>query len=238
MKIALLGYGKMGKAIEKIAIERGHQIVLKTNSSTLFSPDDLYETDVAIEFSTPKNAVYNIMTCFEANTPVVVGTTGWYKDFKMISERCINEERTLLHATNFSVGVNLFFEINKRLAELMNPYSQYSASIEEIHHTEKLDAPSGTAITLAEDTVSNLDLIKGWKNNTTIKDNEVLITSKRLPNVPGTHTVKYESKIDTIEITHTAKSREGFALGAVLAAEFTLKRKGLLTMKDVLFCFE
>ncbi len=238
MKIALLGYGKMGKAIEKIAIERGHQIVLKTNSSTLFSPDDLYETDVAIEFSTPKNAVYNIMTCFEANVPVVVGTTGWYKDFKMISERCIKEERTLLHATNFSVGVNLFFEMNKRLAELMNPYPQYNVDIEEIHHTEKLDAPSGTAITLAEEVVNTLDLKKGWKNNKEVKENEVLITSKRLPNVPGTHVVKYDSKIDTIEITHTAKSREGFALGAVLGAEFTLKRKGLLTMKDVLFCFE
>lgn len=238
MKIALLGYGKMGKAIEKIAIERGHQIVLKTNSSTLFSPADLYETDVAIEFSTPRNAVYNIMTCFEANVPVVVGTTGWYKDFKMISDRCINEERTLLHATNFSVGVNLFFEINKRLAELMNPYPQYNVSLEEIHHTEKLDAPSGTAITLAEDVVSTLELKKTWKNNAEVKENEVLISSKRLPNVPGTHTVKYESKIDTIEIIHTAKSREGFALGAVLAAEFTKTRKGLLTMKDVLFCFE
>lgn len=238
MKIALLGYGKMGKAIEKIAIERGHQIVLKTNSSTLFSPADLYETDVAIEFSTPRNAVYNIMTCFEANVPIVVGTTGWYKDFKMISDRCINEERTLLHATNFSVGVNLFFEINNRLAELMNPYPQYNVSLEEIHHTEKLDAPSGTAITLAEDVVNKLDLKKGWKNNKEVTINEVLISSKRLPNIPGTHTVKYESKIDTIEITHTANSREGFALGAVLGAEFTQKRKGLFTMKDVLFCFE
>ena len=238
MKIALLGYGKMGKAIEKIAIERGHQIVLKTNSSTLFSPADLHETDVAIEFSTPKNAVYNIMTCFEANVPVVVGTTGWYKDFKMISERCINEERTLLHATNFSVGVNLFFEINKRLAELMNPYPQYNVSLEEIHHTEKLDAPSGTAITLVEDVVNTLDFKKTWKNDKEVKEDEVLITCKRLPNVPGTHTVKYDSKIDSIEITHTAKCREGFALGAVLGAEFTLKRKGLLTMKDVLFCFE
>jgi 4-hydroxy-tetrahydrodipicolinate reductase len=178
------------------------------------------------------------MTCFEANVPVVVGTTGWYKDFKMISERCNKEERTLLHATNFSVGVNLFFEINKRLAELMNPYPQYNVSIEEIHHTAKLDAPSGTAITLAEDIVNTLDLKKGWKNNKEVNDSEVLITSKRLPDVPGTHFVKYDSKIDTIEITHTAKSREGFALGAVLGAEFTIKRKGLFTMKDVLFCFE
>lgn len=238
MKIALLGYGKMGKAIETIAIERGHQVVLKTNSSTLFSPDDLEDTDVAIEFSTPKNAVYNIMTCFEANVPVVVGTTGWYKDFKMISERCINEKRTLLYATNFSVGVNLFFEINKRLAELMNPYPQYASEIEEIHHTEKLDAPSGTAITLAEQVIENLELKKGWKNDSEVKDSELLINSKREENVPGTHIVKYESNIDTIEIKHTAKNREGFALGAVLAAEFTLKRDGLLTMKDVLFCFE
>lgn len=228
----------MGKAIEKIAIERGHQIVLKTNSSTLFSPEDLKDTDVAIEFSTPKNAVYNIMTCFEANVPVVVGTTGWYKDFKMISERCIKENKTMLYATNFSVGVNLFFEINKRLAELMNPYPQYNVDIEEIHHTQKLDAPSGTAITLAEQVVEKLDLKKGWKNNQVVTESEILITSKREENIPGTHVVKYESSIDSIEIKHTAKNREGFALGAVLAAEFTLKRKGLLTMKDVLFCYE
>lgn len=238
MRIALLGYGKMGKAIEKIAVERGHQIVLKTNSSTLFSPADLQDTDVAIEFSTPKNAVYNIMTCFEADTPVVVGTTGWYKDFKMISERCINEKHTLLYTTNFSVGVNLFFEINKRLATLMNPYPQYAVEIEEIHHTQKLDAPSGTAITLAEQTIEKLELKKSWKNDSTVKDSELLINSIRAENVPGTHVIKYESDIDTIELKHTAKSREGFALGAVLAAEFTLKRKGLLTMKDVLFCFE
>lgn len=238
MKIALLGYGKMGKAIEKIAIERGHQIVLKTNSTSLFSPEDLNGTDVAIEFSTPKNALYNIMTCFEANTPVVVGTTGWYKDFTMISERCLKEEQTLLYATNFSVGVNLFFEINKRLAKLMNPYPQYDVDIEEIHHKQKLDAPSGTAISLAEQVIDELELKKGWKNDQEINDSEIHIASKREENVPGTHLVKYESSIDILEIKHTAKNREGFALGAVLAAEFTLKRKGLLTMKDVLFCYE
>lgn len=235
MKIALLGYGKMGKAIEKIALERGHQIVLKTSSSTLFSPIDLEFTDVAIEFTTPENALYNIQTCFDADVPVVVGTTGWYASFKTVSERCIAENKTLLHATNFSVGVNLFFELNKRLAELMNPYPQYNLALEEIHHTEKLDAPSGTAITLAEMAISQLDGKTAWKNNAPIAENEVLITSKRLPNVPGTHTIKYESSIDTIELTHTAKSREGFALGAVIAAEFALKNKGLFTMKDVLF---
>ena len=156
----------------------------------------------------------------------------------MLSDRCINENRTLLYATNFSVGVNLFFEINKRLAQLMNPYPQYNVELEETHHIEKLDAPSGTSITLAEQVVENLDLKKGWKNNTPIKKSELLINSLREENVPGTHVVKYESNIDTIEIKHTAKNREGFALGAVLAAEFTLKRNGLLTMKDVLFCFE
>ncbi len=235
MKIALLGYGKMGKAIEKIALERGHQIVLKTNSSTLFSAEDLKETDVAIEFSTPDNALHNISTCFNANTPVVIGTTGWYNDFEAICDRCNQENQTMLYATNFSVGVNLFFELNKRLAKLMNDYPQYTVNIEEIHHTQKLDAPSGTAISLAEQIIAANDRKNSWKNDATIAENELQITSKREQDVPGTHSVQYDSEIDTIEIKHTAKNREGFALGAVLAAEFIAQKKGVFTMQDVLF---
>ncbi len=235
MKIALLGYGKMGKVIEKIAIERGHQIVLKTNSATLFSPDDLYDTDVAIEFSTPKNAVYNIMTCFEAKVPVVVGTTGWYNDFEMIRNRCEKENQTLLYATNFSIGVNLFFEMNKKMAQLMNSYPNYDVRIEEIHHTEKVDAPSGTAITTAEQIVAQIDRKDSWKNNVRTEKNELLITSKRIDAVPGTHIVTYDSSIDTIELKHVAKNRNGFGMGAVISAEFILNKKGLYTMKDVLF---
>lgn len=235
MKIALLGYGKMGKVIEKIAIERGHQIVLKTNSATLFSPDDLHDTDVAIEFSSPKNAVYNIMTCFEAKVPVVVGTTGWYNDFEMISDRCTKENQALVYATNFSIGVNLFFEINKKMAKLMNSYLDYDVQIEEIHHTEKLDAPSGTAITTAEQILEQIDRKSNWKSEVKHKDNDLLITSKRVDSVPGTHTVSYNSPIDSLELRHTAKNRDGFGTGAVVSAEFLLHKKGLYTMKDVLF---
>ncbi len=225
----------MGKVIEKIAIERGHQIVLKTNSATLFSPDDLYDTDVAIEFSTPKNAVYNIMTCFEANVPVVVGTTGWYSEFDRISNRCKAENQALIYATNFSIGVNLFFEMNKKLAKLMNNYPQYNVQVEEIHHTEKLDAPSGTAITTAEQIIKEIDSKKSWKNNTETKASDILITSKRIDAVPGTHTVAYNSSIDSIALRHVAKNRDGFGMGAVISAEYILGKKGLYTMKDVLF---
>lgn len=236
MKIAILGYGKMGKIIEKIAIERGHKIILKTNSKTKLKVEHLKDVDVAIEFSTPNNALNNIKTCFNANKPIVIGTTGWYSNFDEIKNICINENKTMLYSTNFSIGVNLFFEINKKIAKLMNPHIKYDVNIEEIHHIEKLDSPSGTAITLAEQIINNNERKNSWTNNNNTKNNtELIINSKREGKVPGTHIVKYTSDIDNIEIKHTANNREGFALGAVLASEFVLNKKGVLTMKDVLF---
>ncbi len=234
MKLALLGYGKMGKAIEKVAKDRGHEIILKTNSSTLFSPKSLKDVDVAIEFSTPNNAPYNILTCFDADVPVVVGTTGWYNEFELISKRCKEEEQAMLYATNFSIGVNIFFEINRRLAQLMSKQTQYNLTIEEIHHTEKLDAPSGTAISLAQQIIENNINYKQWEKEQTTQPKSIPIESKRIENVAGTHIVSYDSNVDTLEIKHTAKNREGFALGAVLGAEFLKDKKGIFTMKDVL----
>ncbi len=234
MKLALLGYGKMGKAIEKIATERGHEIVLKTNSTTIFSPKDLKGVDVAIEFSTLQNAPYNIFTCFDADVPVVVGTTGWYNEFELISKRCKEEDQAMLYATNFSIGVNIFFEINRRLAQLMSKQTQYNLTIEEIHHTEKLDVPSGTAISLAQQIIENNIHFKHWEKGQTKDETSIPIESKRIENVPGTHTVTYDSNVDTIEIKHNAKNRDGFALGAVLGAEFIQNKKGIFTMKDVL----
>ncbi len=235
MKIALIGYGKMGKAIEAIALERGHTIGLKVTSENAdYQPEDLSGCDVAIEFSLPEFSTSNIKKCFEAGVPVVVGTTGWYDEFYIISELCTTRGGAILHATNFSVGVNIFFEINERLASLMNSHEQYQVGMEEIHHTEKLDAPSGTAITLAEGVIKGLDRKEGWKNDEATEENEVLIESKRMKDVPGTHTVKYDSDIDFIEIKHEAKNRKGFALGAVLAGEFLKDKQGIFTMKDVL----
>ena len=235
MKIALIGYGKMGKAIEEIALEKGHTIVLKINSSNRadLTEKNLQQCDVAIEFTDPKTAVENIMLCIESGVPVVCGSTGWYEKEEAIKSYCITEDGTLLYASNFSIGVNIFFELNKKLAALMAARTAYTVSIEEIHHTQKKDAPSGTAITLAQQIISERNDKKGWTLNGGT-ENEISIVSKREDPAPGTHHVKYTSVIDEIEIIHTARSRKGFAEGALAAAEFIAGKKGIYTMQDVL----
>lgn len=236
MKIALSGYGKMGKEIEKIALERGHEIVVKFNDSDDWAgkEDKLAEADVAIEFSMPQSVVSNIFRCFDAEVPVVVGTTGWFGQLDHVKEVCRKHNRSILYASNFSIGVNLFFEANKVLAKLLNEHEGYEVELEETHHTAKVDSPSGTAITLANQIIDGLDRKDVWKNEKTDKDYELDIISHRVENVPGTHSVKYESDIDKIELIHTAKSRVGFAKGAVLAAEWLTDKKGVFTMTDLL----
>lgn len=236
MKIALIGYGKMGMAIEKIAKEQGHEIVLKISSKNKqhLTVDAIKKADVAIEFTAPDFAVDHILLCFQAQVPIAVGTTGWYHHLAQVEKESKQRGGTLLTATNFSIGVNIFFEINERLASLMSKRAEYSAQIKEIHHTEKLDSPSGTAITLAEGIIRQHERYSAWKNNETETNNELEILSHRKPNVPGTHEVTFNSTVDQISIIHEAKNREGFALGAVLAAEFIHDKKGIFTMKDVL----
>jgi 4-hydroxy-tetrahydrodipicolinate reductase len=230
MKIALLGYGKMGKVIEKVAEQRGHQIVLRKDNTTSF--DGLELADVAIDFSVPTSAVENISACFDRLVPVVCGTTGWLNDYNKVVDLCQEKQAAFLYGSNFSLGVNLFFELNRKLAQLMLPHEQYKVSMEEIHHTQKLDAPSGTAISLANDIIANSNY-SSWTLSDA-KDNEIAISAKRIENVPGTHSVFYDSAVDQIEIKHTALSREGFALGSVLAAEWIIGKKGVFSMKDVL----
>ena len=234
MNIALFGYGKMGKEIETIAQQRNHTIVLKiTNQNQhLITEDDLQKADVAIDFTTPHTVITNIETCFKANLPVVVGTTGWYDDFEKIKKECNAKNASLFYATNFSLGVNLFFKVNTYLAHLMNKYSDYNVSMEEIHHIHKLDKPSGTAITLANQIIDNIDR----KSNFSIEEQSpetIYIKDIREGEVPGTHIVKYQSLIDDIEIMHKAHNRKGFALGAVIAAEFLQHKKGIYTMSDI-----
>jgi 4-hydroxy-tetrahydrodipicolinate reductase len=236
MNIALIGYGKMGKEIEQIALSRGHKIVLKvdiTNAST-FAITDLKQADVAIEFSTPESATNNIYKCFDANIPIVVGTTGWMNHLDEVKEKCKEKNQTLFYASNYSIGVNLFFKLNQHLAKLMNSYPDYNVTMEEIHHVHKLDAPSGTAISLANQVIELNDIKNKWVNNTTKNNNELSIISKRIDEVPGTHTVTYSSPVDEINITHIAHNRKGFALGALLAAEFTIGKKGILGMNDLM----
>jgi len=244
MKIALLGYGKMGKIIEKIATDRKHEIVLTIDHDNLhdLTVENLEKADVAIEFSTPHSVLNNISKCFEAKTPIVIGTTGWYGQLQQIKDECLSSNNTLLYASNFSVGVNVFFHVNKVLAKIMNQYPYYDVQVEEIHHVHKLDAPSGTAMTIAEGIIENLDSKSEWvnvleKDNDdaidTVKDNQVLIESLRIDSVPGTHTVIYDSEVDSIEFKHTAHSRNGFALGAVLAAEWVKDRKGFFSASDM-----
>ena len=230
MRIALLGYGKMGKVIEAIALQRGHTIALKVSSDT--KDYRLTDVDVAIDFSTPESAVQNITQCFNQKVPVICGTTGWLKDYDAIVQMCKDTNGAFLYASNFSLGVNIFFELNNTLAQLMKGLPQYNVNIEEIHHTQKLDAPSGTAITLANDIIAHSEYTH-WTLDTP-KANELPIAAKRIENVPGTHEITYESTVDSIQIKHTAHSREGFALGAVVAAEWLLGKKGVFTMKDVL----
>jgi 4-hydroxy-tetrahydrodipicolinate reductase len=230
MKIALLGYGKMGKVIEKIALSRGHQIVLRKTSSSSF--EGLENADVAIDFSIPDAAVGNIMTCFDTNVPVICGTTGWLSQYEEMVTLCKAKNGAMIYGSNFSLGVNLFFEMNTYLAKLMSKFDQYKVRMEEIHHTQKLDSPSGTAITLANDIIQQSQYTNWVLQNANA--NEVLIDAQRIENVPGTHTVIYDSEIDSIEIKHTAHNREGFALGAVIAAEWIIGKKGIFSMKDVL----
>jgi 4-hydroxy-tetrahydrodipicolinate reductase len=236
MKIALIGYGKMGKEIEKIALDRGHEIVLKidiTNPEEL-TIANLKKTDAAIEFTTPDSAVANYKLCFEAGIPVVSGTTGWLEKLPEVHQLCKILNGTFFYTSNYSLGVNIFFALNKRLAQLMANHSEYSIEMKEIHHTQKLDAPSGTAITLAEGIIENIPEKKSWVNQPTDRTGEIGIISEREGQVPGTHIIKYDSEVDYIEITHLAKSRKGLALGAVLAAEYSFGKKGILSMNDLL----
>jgi 4-hydroxy-tetrahydrodipicolinate reductase len=230
MKIALLGYGKMGKVIERIALERGHEIVLRKSSQDSF--EGLANADVAIDFSVPDSAVRNISECFDTNIPVVSGTTGWLEKYNEIVTLCKAKNGAFIYGSNFSLGVNIFFELNDYLAKMMANIEQYKVSMEEIHHTQKLDAPSGTAISLAEGIIEN-SKYESWTLDEP-KDNQIHIEAKRIENIPGTHSIFYDSIVDQIEIKHTAHNREGFALGAVIAAEWLADKKGIYTMKDVL----
>ncbi len=242
MKIILLGYGKMGQLIERFAVKRGHEVVLivDENNRSDIELEDIEDADLAIDFSTPDAALANISLCFEANLPIVVGTTGWYEHLEEVKETCLTADQSLLYGSNFSIGVNIFFHINKLLAKAINPYKQYDVQVEEIHHIHKLDAPSGTAITIAEGILDQIDDKHSWVN--TIegsgeeiipKPDQLLIESLRIEEVPGTHTVLYSSEVDQIEFKHTAHSREGFALGAVIAAEWLYGKKGFYQVTEM-----
>ncbi|MFB9843468.1 4-hydroxy-tetrahydrodipicolinate reductase [Mucilaginibacter ginsenosidivorans] len=245
MNIALLGYGKMGKIIEKIATDRKHEIFLKIDfyNRQDLTIENLKKADVVIEFSTPGSVLDNIQKCFEAGVPIVVGTTGWYEHLPELKKKCLDSGHTMLYASNFSVGVNIFFHVNKVLAKLMNNYPYYDVQVEEIHHMQKLDSPSGTAITIAEGIIENTDSKKEWVNVLTsegddtndenIKNDQLLIESFRIDSVPGTHTVIYDSEVDSIEFKHTAHNRNGFALGAVLAAEWVQNKKGFFSVEEM-----
>jgi 4-hydroxy-tetrahydrodipicolinate reductase len=226
----------MGKEVEKTALSRHHEIVLRIDAFNLdeFSRDNLSHADVAIDFSTPESAFSNIMKCFEAGVPVVCGTTGWLNRFDEVKEKCTRLNQTFFYASNFSLGVNLFFALNKYLARLMNPVPDYDISIKEIHHVHKLDAPSGTAITLAKDLIEQVDRKDKWELDKASDQSSVQITAVREDEVPGTHIITYDSEVDTIEIIHHAKNRRGLALGAVLAAEFINGKKGIYSMQDML----
>jgi len=230
MKIALLGYGKMGQVIEKIALERGHEIVLKKDEFNTY--DGLSTADVAIDFSIPAVAVSNISSALNANVPIISGTTGWLEHYDEMVTLCKEKNGAFISSSNFSLGVNLFFELNDYLAKIISKFDNYKVEMEEIHHTQKLDAPSGTAISLAKGIIENSNYTKWTLENA--KSNEILIDAKRIENIPGTHTVTYNSEVDAIEIKHTAHNRDGFALGAVIAAEWIVGKKGVFSMKDVL----
>ena len=236
MKLALIGYGRMGHAIEETALKRGHSVslIIDIENPGDLNAKNLKEIDVAIEFSFPEAAFRNISTCLESKVPVVSGTTGWLKDYEKAAKICMDNGSTFIHSSNYSIGVNILFMLNSELAKQMNKYRDYSVSIEEIHHTQKKDAPSGTAITLAEQVLENIPQKKKWINDAAKYPNELSIISKRIDPAPGTHSIKYSSAIDDIEIIHTAHNRTGFATGAVLAAEFIAGKKGIYTMKDVL----
>jgi len=231
MKVALLGYGKMGKIIEQIALSRGHEIVIKATKDTKYN---LTDADVAIDFSVPSAAVNNISNGLKNNVPIVSGTTGWLDSYEAMVKLCNEHQGAFLYASNFSLGVNIFFELNSYLAKIMSSFEQYKVTIEEIHHTQKLDKPSGTAITLAKGIIKEHARYTDWELDKNQANHSIPVFAKRLPEVPGTHTISYSSAVDTIAISHEAHSREGFALGAVLAAEWILGKKGVFSMKDVL----
>jgi len=235
MNIALVGYGKMGREIERIALERGHIIVsiIDINNRHDFDSEAFRSADIAIEFSRPDAAIDNYRKCFQAGVPVVSGTTGWLEHVDEIKQACA-QGQTFFYASNFSLGVNLFFALNKRLAEMMNGFPAYEPHMKEIHHTHKMDAPSGTAITLAEDIIERLDRKFKWVGHETKNPDELELLSERTGEVPGYHEIVYDSTVDTITISHNAKSRVGFAIGAVMAAEFTATHKGFLGMNDLL----
>jgi len=242
MKIALLGYGKMGLIIERYALERGHEVVLKITKENQedLTVQNLSKADVAIDFSAPDAALSNIYKCFDANLPVVVGTTGWYGELQQVKNECLSSNNTLLYGSNFSIGVNVFFHVNEILAKLMNNFPAYDVQVEEIHHTQKLDAPSGTAMTIAEGIIENMERKQEWVNtldgnplDDTLKADQLLIASERVDQVPGTHTVIYSSEVDEIEFKHTAHSRAGFALGAVVAAEWLQHKQGFYNIADI-----
>lgn len=243
MKIVLLGYGKMGQLIEKFVQKRGHEVVLivDANNREDITIEDLQQADVAIDFSAPDAALENISLCFEADLPIVVGTTGWYEHLQEVKEICLEADQSLLYGSNFSIGVNVFFHINRLLAKAMNPYKQYDVQVEEIHHIHKLDAPSGTAITIAEGIIENSTSKHSWVNEVegssaadlVNKPDELLIESLRIEEVPGTHTVLYSSEVDQIEFKHTAHNRHGFALGAVVAAEWLHGKKGFYQVTEI-----
>jgi len=236
MKLALIGYGKMGKAIEEVALQRGHEIVLTIDEPNLydFTKENMAKADVAIEFTGPHSAFDNVRSCLEFNVPVVCGSTGWIDKLDEMKKKCAEMNGAFIYSSNFSVGVNIFFEINKRLATLMAPHKEYEVLLEETHHTQKKDAPSGTAITLAEQILEQVHRKKQWVNEFSENTEDLEIISQRIDPAAGTHSVKYSSAVDDIEIIHTANTRKGFALGAIMAAEFLKDKKGFFSMKDVL----
>ncbi len=236
MKIALLGYGKMGKEIEQVALQRGHAIALKVDehNASSFSSASLKGCDAAIEFSTPNTVIENIYTCFEAKVPVIVGTTGWNDKAEEVKKMCAAKNGSLFWSPNFSIGVNIFFRVNTYLAKMMKAFEGYDVSVEEIHHVHKLDSPSGTGIAVANGILENIGRKNKWVNRKSSNKNELEITSRREGEVPGTHIVRYASEVDDIEIRHKAHSRKGFALGAVLASEWIQGKKGIFTMTDML----
>lgn len=238
MKIVLVGYGKMGKEIEKILVSRGHEVIGKATKDNPLSSEMVKNADAAIDFSTPDSVLDNINFLITHKIPSIIGTTGWNESYDEVKHRIDTEDGAMVHASNFSVGVNLFFKLNEQLAKLMEPYKEYTPEMTEIHHTEKLDAPSGTAISLATDLLQNHTQFNDWycpQNDKKSKSgNKLKIEAVREHDVKGTHTISYQSKIDTISITHEAHNREGFALGAVISAEWIQNKKGIFTMKDVL----
>ncbi|MFL5807987.1 MAG: 4-hydroxy-tetrahydrodipicolinate reductase [Flavisolibacter sp.] len=236
MKIAIIGYGKMGHMIEEIALQRGHEIVLKINIENTedFNKENISRGDVAIEFTGPDSAYEDVKKCLEFGIPVVSGSTGWNDKLEEIKKYCREKNGSFLHTSNFSIGVNIFFEVNKLLAKMMAEQEAYDVSLKEIHHTQKLDAPSGTAVTLAEQVLQNIHHKKNWVNKQTSNPSELSIISERIDPAAGTHEVKYSSEIDEIQIIHTAHNRKGFALGAVMAAEYIFDKKGVFSMQEVL----